>query len=1131
MAPVKAASCTALLALVCSLPALSVHAQAPVSASPQPAATLQQDPLLAAFQNPPNSARPRVWWHWMNGNISQEGLRLDLEWMHRIGLGGVTIFEAGLRTPQAVPQRLIYMTPEWKQAFTYAVKTAKDLGLEVAISSSPGWSETGGPWVPASQAMKKMVWSVTRVEGGKTFTGMLPQPPQVDGSFQNSVDPPRFAGGQRLTLPEFYQDAAVIAYRLPDGDKTQSELSPQITSSGGTANLPALSDGDVNTVALELPAESPGTQSWIQFDYGQPQTIQAITLATIGDTADSWERRSIPIPPRLEASDDGQNWRKIADLIASTIVQRTIAFDPVTARYFRVVFETAAEAQTPQSHRISELALTTGARVNQFEKRAGFAIAQDYYSISDPKVAPEFIVPPTDVIDLTTKMQPDGSFEWTPPAGIWIVLRIGASLIGHVNGPAPAEATGLEVDKLNGEYVKNYLDGYLKMYSDTVGPSLLGKQGVTHLLTDSIESGPQNWTDHILDEFQQRRGYDPHPWLPALTGVVIKSPEDTDKFLWDYRRTIAQLVAENHYGQLASELHSNNLSYYSEALEEHRPMLGDDMEMRSHADIPMGAVWTWEGEPGPEASYIADARGAASVAHIYGQNIAAAESMTSRGPAWAFSPALLKKVADLEFALGINLFQIHESAHQPVPDMAPGLTLGPFGLWFNRNDTWAEEAGPWVTYLSRCSYLLQQGHYFADVAYFYGEEGPLTGVFGDHAPPDAPEGYAYDFINSDAILNHLTIQNGRWQTSGGTSYRVLYLGGASRRITLPTLRKLRDLVAQGGIIVGDAPVDSPSLADDPEEFHRIVDQLWNRKPLVGRIVRPLKGKVISGMTPNQALESLNEPKDFDYTKPSPDTNLMFLHRSLPDGELYFIDNRTTHAEDVSATFRVEGKLPELWDPATASTQAASYNTADHLTTVPLHLDPWGTTFVVFRKVAQAPSLQLPVSKETELTALDDSLNRNWIVSFESGRGAPESAPFDSLISWSDHPDNSIKYFSGNATYTKTFQLPASARAPGTHLWLDLGDVKDLAEVAVNGKYFGVLWKAPFKVDITSALQPGQNQLVLQVTNLWVNRLIGDQQAWSMKKYAFTDFVPYKADSPLLPSGLLGPIKILSTTEQ
>jgi hypothetical protein len=487
---------TAILGLVCfagyNLPAQTLAAT-----------SSSEDQILRGFRDPPNGARPRVWWHWMNGNISEEGIKLDLDWMHRVGLGGVTIFEGAINTPQVVPRRLIYMTPEWKHAFTYAVTTARSFGMEVAIASSPGWSETGGPWVPAAQGMKKMVWSATRIQGGQPFAGVLTHPPENDGTFQNfSIAGRRGPDGNITAPPSFYADAAVIAYRIPEGDKTQAELNPHVTSSGGTADVAALSDGDVNTVALELPAATPGGESWVQFDYGRPQTIQAVTIASADDTISVWDHESGAIPQHLDASDDGEHFRKVTDLPFSSMEERTVSFDAVTARCFRVVFPAQLSDVLAHNHRISELVLDSGARVNEFEKRAGYATSRDYYAITDPNVAPAFVIPQNDVIDLTGKMKLDGALDWTPPAGNWMVLRIGYSLTGQENGPAPAEATGLEVDKLNRGYVKNYVDGYLKMYSDTVGADKMGSSGISYLLTDSIEVGPQNWTDNMLSEFE-----------------------------------------------------------------------------------------------------------------------------------------------------------------------------------------------------------------------------------------------------------------------------------------------------------------------------------------------------------------------------------------------------------------------------------------------------------------------------------------------------------------------------------------------------------------------------------------------------------------------------------------------------
>ncbi len=1112
-----------------SLATAGLPAQAPAAPAPQPAPTI--DTLYQSFLNPPNSARPRVWWHWMNGNISEQGIKLDLAWMHRVGLGGVTIFEGAINTPQVVPERLIYMTPQWKHAFNYAVDSARGYGMEVAIASSPGWSETGGPWVPPAQGMKKMVWTATRVEGGHRFTGTLAHPPEVDGTFQNfSVPGRRGPDGKIVVPPQFYADAAVIAYRIPAGDEPQPALNPRVTASGGAVDVAALSDGDVNTVALDLPAAAPGADTWIEFDYGHPQLIQAATLACPDDMISVFDHEGAAVPPYLEASDDGAQFRKVADIPFSSLVQRTVSFNAVSARYFRIVYPAQPAGILIRDHRITELVLASGARVNEFEKRAGYANARDFWAIGDPSVLPAFVVSKSDIVDLTGKMQPDGTLDWTPPAGEWMVLRIGYSLTGHENGPAPAEATGLEVDKLNRDYVKNYVDGYLKMYANTVGADKIGPSGISWLLTDSIEVGPQNWTDNILSEFEQRRGYDPRPWLPALTGVVIGSTADTDRFLWDFRRTISQLLAENHYGEIADELHRQGLKYYSEALEYHRPSLGDDMEMRSKADVPMGAMWTWAGSPGPDIDYLADLRGAASVAHIYGQNLVGAESMTSRGPAWSFSPNTLKKVADLEFALGVNRFEIHESTHQPVPNMVPGLTLGPFGLWFNRNQTWADEAKPWITYLARCSYLLQQGRFAADVAYFYGEEGPLTAVFGWKPMDDAPDGYAFDFVNSDVILHHMSFENGRLVTPGGSSYRILYLGGRSQRMTLPVLVKLASLVEQGAVLVGNKPDDSPSLSDNEQQFHAAADLLWGTNAGQGPSVRLVgKGRVYVGMTANDALAALHVPRDFEYSRPESDSDLMFVHRILADRDVYFVDNRRDREERVAATFRVDGKEPELWDAATGTSLPATYQIRAGRTTVSLDLEPYGSIFVIFHEPATALSRQVPEPVETAISGMDDELNTNWSVGFQPDRGAPASAAFERLASWTENADQGVKYFSGTATYTKTINIPRSAFAPGAHLWLDLGDVRELADVQINGHELGVLWKAPFRLDVTRAVSPGMNQVTIEVTNLWVNRLIGDQQPEAQKKYTFTDFTPYKADSPLLLSGLLGPVKLLSMT--
>lgn len=922
------------------------------------------DPLERSFQNPPESARPRIWWHWMNGNITKEGIKLDLEWMHRVGIGGFQNFDAALNTPKVVEKRLVYMTPEWKDAFRYAATLAGQLGLEMAIAGSPGWSESGGPWVPPAQAMKKVVWSETRVEGGRPFTGVLAKPPSTTGPFQN-IPSRDFSFGPATSAaappPQFYADSAVIAFREPDSEIPMADLQPKVTSSGGDIGAALLTDGDlVNMVAL--PGALAGQPAWIQFEFARPQAVYALTLVMRGNG--NWFGGFFGgggSSPELQTSDDGQQFRTVAGVPGGGATQHPVAFPKVTARFFRVAFTTPSP-----EYRIAELVLHTGARVNRFEEKAGFATLPDLSAFPTPSAPDDAVVRKSDVVDLTAKMRPDGTLDWTPPAGRWVVLRLGYSLTGHKNGPASPEATGLEVDKLNRGSVKSYLDTYLGMYKETVGP-LMGRRGLQYVITDSWEAGVQNWTDDMIAEFTRRRGYDPRPWLPVLTGRVVESSEASDRFLWDFRRTLSDLVAECHYDQITASLHQRGMGRYSESHESGRAFIGDDMEVKRSADVPMSAMWTQTpGVDREQFGYNADIRESASVAHLYGQNLVAAESMTAASGAWAWSPATLKPTADKELAMGLNRFVIHTSVHQPLLDKVPGLGLGPFGQWFTRNETWAEQAKPWVSYLARSSYLLQQGHFVADILYFYGEDSNLTAMFGSKSP-DMPTGYNFDYVNADALVHRVSVKGGRLATPSSMSYRVLILDPHSRQMSLPVLRKIRDLVKVGAVVVGARPDNTPSLSDDPAEFRAIADQLWG----AGSSEHSYgKGKVYAGQSLADVLTVLQVAPDFTYTRPQSDTNLLFVHRLLADGDLYFVDNRGNRTESVDATFRVQGKTAELWHADTGQTEPASYRIAAGRTTVPLRLDPYEAVFVVFRQPATEPSRTLPPVVETPIATVE-----------------------------------------------------------------------------------------------------------------------------------------------------------------
>lgn len=1096
--------------------------------------------LKEGFQSPPQSARPRVWWHWMNGNVTWEGAKADMDWMHRVGIGGLQAFDAGRAIPQVVDERLPYMSDGWKDVFAKTAAYADSLNLELGIAASPGWSETGGPWVTAEDGMKKMAWSVTYVNGGKTYNGVLPQPPDTTGVFQTSIAGGVLGGRDHgQNPPTLYKDQKVLAFKIPDDAKLPE---PKVTSSGGKLDVEALSDGGLGEIAIDLPAakETNGI-SWIQFDYGKPVTIRGLVFSSAFDAGyyngleQSYRRGAPPTQFKLEASENGNEWYDTGAVIQTGIPQRSASVDNATARYFRFVSVKQAPVENPivrrferrpgpppESIGIKELVLRGESTVHSFEEKAAFANNSWYYQLPSGTEGTEATVKTAEVIDLTDKMQANGQMNWEAPEGQWMVMRIGYSLTGAMNRPASPEATGLEVDKLDRAAVRRYIETYLSMYEDASN-GLIGENGLRAIMFDSWEASNANWTPSILEDFRKLRGYDPVPWLPALAGYVVESPEKTDGFLFDWRRTIQQLLKENHYELLTQILHERGLIRYGEAHEEIFSVAGDGMEMKQSADIPMAAMWMENPNGDIEGVYYNDNQESASVAHIYGQNISATESFTG-GPGYGTSPWDLKPTADAISLSGSNRFVIHTSAHQPIT-RGPGMTLG-VGQMFSRNETWAEQAKYWIDYLSRNSFMLQQGKAANDIAVFYGEGSPVISQYRNSYPA-VPEGYRYDYVNAEVILNKLSVKEGAMVTDTDMNYKALYFGNGTEKVTLAVLKKALEMVQAGAVLVGTRPEGSPSLADDPAEVTKVLDMLWPG----GEKNSVEEGTVYNSQDVKQSiLDEIGLTPDFIYSKPTPESSVMFIHRKLPTGDIYFVANRVDRAEKIEASFRVTGYKPELWDPITGKTSPVTYSFDDERTSVTIPLERFGSTFVVFSEKTKTNSLTLPEPTERVI----EELAGPWQVEFQEGRGAPESATFEKLMDFRESSDSGIRYFSGVASYTKKLEISQETIDQGDVI-LDLGMVNNLAEVWVNGKLVGTTWSPPYRVNITDAVTAGDNQVEIKSVNLWVNRLIGDAQpdvdeadkitiATSRRQF-------YRADSPLVPSGLVGPVNIISVSKK
>jgi (4-O-methyl)-D-glucuronate---lignin esterase len=1098
-------------------------AWAPAQSTPQNTS----DSLEQGFRQPLDPAKPRTWWHWTRSNITTEGITKDLEWMKRAGIAGFQLADVNAGGGQTVDKQIVFGTPQWFDAVRHAASEADRLGLEMTIFSSAGWSETGGPWVKPEQAMKKLVWSETNVKGPQPFAGKLPQPPSNNGPIRNLITGAPRPGSTAPPDPTYYGDSAVIAFRTPPDEADMAESHPQASLSTGNAgaiDATPLWDDDLNSV-LTITAPTNNTPAWVQYEFPQPFKARAFSIAGRG---------GIPVG-RVLASDNGLDFRTLVTMPGSQLyrggVARTFAFAETTAKFYRIeltgapLSPAAVMNQTPSApareYVLMEALLHSGARIHRWQEKAGFSFLFEYESVPTPATPASSIIPDSDVVDLTAKMNKDGTLNWDVPAGNWTILRMGYSLTGAKNRPAVPAGLGYEVDKLSRTHTESYLRGYTDPLAQALGP-LYGK-GLQYVLLDSWEAGMQNWTDEMLSEFRRRRGYDPTPYLPALAGRVVTSAEVSDRFLWDFRRTLADMFADNHYKVATEFLHQRGLKTYGEAAGVSLEIPEDTLLNKKHLDIPMGEFWARDLHP--SSMYYQDVRGAASAAHVYGKPLVATESFTGGGYE---SPYSLKKIVDYWFAQGVNRIIFHTSAHQPL-DTKPGNTM--VGTHINRNITWAEQTQPFMSYLARNCFMLQQGRFVADLAYLLNEGAPSTMPFwGAGLQPKPPAGYDYDYVNTDVLLNRMSVDaDGKIVLPDGMSYRVLVLPEIER-MTLPVLRKIRELVNSGATVLGPKPRQSPSLAGYPNadgEVKTLAEELWGDLDGVSRTKRSYgKGTVVWGLSPADVLVSLRAPKDFEYAG-GLDANVSWLHRRTGDADIYFVVNRTDRPRDIDARFRVSGKEAELWHADTGEIEPAEFSIADGRTTVPLHLAEREAVFVVFRCAASSSARTSPGPTVTTLATIDGP----WAVSFPSNLGAPAKITLPKLESWTANADEGVKYFSGTATYTKTVKVDRSwfRRGPLSRekILLNLGAVNDLAEVSVNGQTLGILWKSPYQVDVTGALKPGANQLEIKVTNEWTNRLIGDRSAAPDKKVLAVGVPAFGPPPTLGDSGLLGPVTFVS----
>ena len=950
--------------------------------------------LKAGFINPPASAKPGVYWYFMDGNMNKESITKDLESMKKAGIGNLIFLEVNVGVPRG---KVDFLSDEWQDLFKHAVRESERLGIEMTLGIGPGWTGSGGPWVKPEQSMQHLVSSSINVKGGQSDKIVLPVPPPKPPYFGDGAFTPEL----KKEWNAFYEDVAVLAYPTP--------------------------------------AES----------------------------------------------------KKIADIDEKAL-------------YYRAPYSSAPHVK------------------QYLPSSAEYPVTNKQATIDQKQI-----------IDLTKYLKPDGTLDWTPPAGNWTIMRFGRRNNGAITRPAPVPGLGFEADKFDTVALNAHLDNYIgKLLRKTGGTNAKSEGGLKRLHMDSWEMGSQNWTPHFRAEFIKRRGYDPLPFYPVYAGRIVDNEEISERFLWDLRQTAQELVLEYHAQAVKKYAHKNGMSL---SIEPYDMNPTADLELGAVADVPMSEFWSKGYGFNSSFSTIE----ATSIAHVNGRSLTPAESFTAQNnESWKQYPGSMKNQGDWAFAAGINQFVYHTFENQFLPDsLRPGATMGPYGVHWDRNQTWWPMVGAYHQYITRCSYLLQQGNTVADVLYLTPEGSPhvfrppFSALQGNDTIPDR-RSYNFDGC-SPGLLYKASVKNGNVTFPGGASYRILVLP-AVETMTPALLNKIGQLVKGGATVVGAPPIKSPSLVNYPAcdaQISNLVKQIWGDNNHVDKQTSHTygKGKVIWGGDIDNQIDNLY-PK-YDVTAAilkemkvaedfQSDAELRYTHRATANWDIYFVSNKTDQTVKANATFRSTKGAPQLWDAVTGKIIALPQFTRSGSTTIiPLQLAAYQSFFVVF---APQPIAAAKATKNFTVISKVATLSGNWNVSFDPKWGGPQSTVFNQLSDWTQNADQGIKYYSGTATYTKTFDLPVGL-SKGDKLILNLGEVHDLARVKLNGKDLGVLWTAPWSVDISSALKKG-NKLEIEVVNRWPNRLIGDEQKTG-KHYTYTTYNPYKKDSPLIKSGLLGPVTI------
>ena len=1050
----------------------------------------ERNALESGFMNPAEKVQTSVYWYWISGNISEEGVKKDLYSMKEAGINRAFIGNIGLEGIHTPYKTVPFYSEEWWKILHAALKTATELGIEIGIFNSPGWSQSGGPWVKPEQAMRYLASVKAEVSGGKQVEVVLAKPDKD------------------------FQDVKVIAF--PSVGKKAARLSvanAKVTSAMPLQNLNSLIDGDKETAVLFTEkSEKPVA---IDFRADVPFTLRSLQIFPA--------RQPIQANARLWVKENGA-YRMLSEFKLDRFnANLNVGFDPYAPVVVSVPATTASEfrlelANVGPGMGLSEVEFSSLPAVERYPEKTlakMFQTPLPYWHEYQWPVQPEtddpsLVIDPGKVLDISAFLQGD-RLVWKAPAGEWTILRTGMLPTGVTNSPADPEATGLEIDKMSRKHVKAHFEAFMgEIYRRIPAEDRACWKVVVQ---DSYETGGQNFTDDFLSEFQARYGYDPLPFLPVYEGYVVKSEDQSDRFLWDLRRLVADKIAYDYVGGLRDVCHKYGLTTWLENYG-HWGFPGEFLQYGGQSDEIGGEFWSF-GDLGNIEN-----RAASSCGHIYGKQKISAESFTSGGTPFSCYPAMMKQRGDRFFTEGINNTLLHVYISQPSEEREPGMNAW-FSSEFNRLNTWYPQMDLFTSYLKRVNYMLQQGLNIADVAYFIGEDAPkMTGI----VDPELPKGYQFDYINAEVIERDLFVKDGLLTLPHGTQYRILVLPKLET-MRPELLAKIKKLIEDGAVVLGPAPKRSPSGESFPtadRQVEKLAGELWSG--LDGRSVKAVKrgkGELLFGMTMEEALKYIGCVPDCGLPADAP---VLYGHRAAVDADIYFISNQKDETIELRPEFRVRSKQPELWDATTGRIRTLpAYEETAAGTVVPLKLYPYESAFVVFRRPAtkaEGTGLQLNYPVPQTLVRLDAP----WKVSFEEKRRGPASQTFACLedISKNENPD--IRYYSGTIWYETEFKLK---KKPEGELYLNLNDVGVMAKVKINGQYAGGVWTAPYRVNVTNLVRKGKNKVEIEVVTTWMNRLIGDSGLPESERKTWTPCNSWKPTDTLQKSGLVGPVYIES----